>query len=232
MGHPDDDFGRPFRRREFDRLVEHGDQHVDPLDREALLSQVGAVQELLQSLHLGEAVERSHAILVGVALEVGAALHLVPQPRDFCGVLEVLELVAEVAAVDGLQPVEGEGERSFAAFGEEDRGGDLLQLLHGGAEVGGVELGVAGRRTPEGVDAGGLVAVFAERLQQVGGAGDEGEEAGVGGGLSGRLRRGSGGPDGFRGNRRYWRLLRRGVFGRGRGTPRPPSGDLDPRQSV
>ena len=46
---------------------------------------------------------------------------------------------------------------------------------------------MTGRLAPEWVDARGLVAVFAEGLEEVRGARDEGEEAGVGfGGLVGR----------------------------------------------
>ena len=69
-----------------------------PLDREALLPQIGPVQELLEPLHLREAVERAQAVLVAESRKVRGAFHLVPEPRDLDRVLEVFELVAERAA--------------------------------------------------------------------------------------------------------------------------------------
>src|SRR2546430_5469128 len=39
---------RALRSRQLDREIEHRHQHVEPLDREALLAEVGAMQEALE----------------------------------------------------------------------------------------------------------------------------------------------------------------------------------------
>jgi hypothetical protein len=48
-----------LRRRRDDHLVEHRHQHVEALDREARLAGEGAVQEPLEGLDLGDAVEQA-----------------------------------------------------------------------------------------------------------------------------------------------------------------------------
>ena len=49
---------RADARRELDQLVEHRDRHVQPLDRELMLAEVGLVHEPLQRIHLDEALEQ------------------------------------------------------------------------------------------------------------------------------------------------------------------------------
>ena len=101
VGHPDDHFRGAVGGRQLDRFVQHRHQHVGAFDGEALLAPVDPVQELLQALYLGQAVESAPSAFVVVVGEVRARLHLTPQPFDLARVLQVLELVAEGAAVRG-----------------------------------------------------------------------------------------------------------------------------------
>ena len=65
VGHAD---ARPRARRaaadELDHLVEHRDRHVEALDRELLLAQVGLVHEALERVDLGQAAQQ-RLLLVG-----------------------------------------------------------------------------------------------------------------------------------------------------------------------
>ena len=54
VGHAHDDLARPVRRRELDQLVEHRHGHVEALDGELLLPEVGLVQEALEGVDLDE----------------------------------------------------------------------------------------------------------------------------------------------------------------------------------
>ena len=53
--HPDHDLVRAALGRELDRLVEHRDEHVEPLERELLLPEERAPQVLLEPLDLRRA---------------------------------------------------------------------------------------------------------------------------------------------------------------------------------
>ncbi len=55
VGHPDDDLAGAARARELDELVDHRHGHIQALDRELLLAQVGLVHEALERVDLGEA---------------------------------------------------------------------------------------------------------------------------------------------------------------------------------
>ena len=54
VGHPDHDLARAARRRQLDQLVEHRHGHVEALDRELLLAEVGLVHEALERVDLGQ----------------------------------------------------------------------------------------------------------------------------------------------------------------------------------
>ena len=64
VGHPDHDLARAVGGRELDHLVEHRDGHVQALDRELLLAQVGLVHEALDRVDLGQAAQQRALLLV------------------------------------------------------------------------------------------------------------------------------------------------------------------------
>ena len=61
VGHADHDLARAVGGRELDHLVEHRDRHVEALDRELLLAQVGLVHEALERVDLREAPQQRAA---------------------------------------------------------------------------------------------------------------------------------------------------------------------------
>ena len=65
VGHADHDLVRSVLRGQLERLVEHRDHHVEPLDRELLLAEERPAQVALEAFHLGEPREQP-ALLVGV----------------------------------------------------------------------------------------------------------------------------------------------------------------------
>src|SRR6266540_6576965 len=64
VGHPEHDLVRARLRRELDRLVQHGDEYVETLDRELLLAEERAMQVALKALDLGQAGKQPF-LLVG-----------------------------------------------------------------------------------------------------------------------------------------------------------------------
>ena len=58
VGHADDDLARALGGGELDHLVEHRDGHVQALDRELLLAQVGLVHEALERVHLRQPAQQ------------------------------------------------------------------------------------------------------------------------------------------------------------------------------
>ena len=74
--HADDDLARAVRRGQLDDLVEHRDRHVEALDRELLLAQVGLVHEALERVDLDQALQER------VLLVVGQRLAELPSPRS------------------------------------------------------------------------------------------------------------------------------------------------------
>ena len=63
MRHPDHNLVRARVGAELDRLVEHRHHHVEPLDRELLLTEECPAQIALHALHLAEASEQAHLLI-------------------------------------------------------------------------------------------------------------------------------------------------------------------------
>ena len=64
VGHADDDLVRAFGAGQLDQLVEHRDRHVEALDRELLLAEIGLVHEALEGVDSDQALEQ-RALLFG-----------------------------------------------------------------------------------------------------------------------------------------------------------------------
>ena len=227
MRHPHHDFPASPRRRHLEHQVDHGHEHIVALEREPHLPRIDPVQELFEAFHPGQPDQQFHLLFTGERLRVGARFHLVPEPAHPLRRLQVLELVSDGPAPGALQPLQVVGDPFVAVVAEDGGGRERLQLLHAGAEEGGIELRVTRGIAAQRVDAGQLVPVVAEGLHERGGPGDEMEEllhrAQGGAGLSGGLGRrgGAGGRGRLRGGARGLiprgsRLGRRGGDGRPR----------------
>ena len=203
VGHADDDLFGPAAVGEGDRLVEHRDDDVDALDREHLLPQIRFLEEALELEDVDQPVQQAVFLVVGERLAVGAGLDHFPQPDPLLVRGEVLDLVADRAAVGGPHPRQRLEQRFARDADAEDRGRDLRHQLRRQVDVLRLQRRVALRLGAERVEVGGEVAVGAvgleqrgrrlHRLQQlfVGGAGGRG--FGARGAAAERRRRGGGG---------------------------------------
>ena len=151
-----------------ERLVEHRDQGVEALDREALRADERAVQVDLERLGVGE--PRQHALLLlgRQRAAVLARLDAVAQPHALLVVGDVLDLVGDRAAVRLAQVGERLGERRARHLDAQDVRGDLLHDLRREPDRRRLERGVADRLGAERVEARGEVPVRAVRLDQRG----------------------------------------------------------------
>ena len=98
--HAEHDLVSAFLRGEPDRLVEHRDHHVEPLDRELLLAEERPAQVALEALDLGQALEQPALVVRVERVVVAARLDHRPQPDALLVVGDVLDLVGARAAVD------------------------------------------------------------------------------------------------------------------------------------
>ncbi len=208
MGHPEDDLFGAAAAGEGDDLVEHRHDHVEPLDREHLLAQIRFLEEALEVEDVDQPLQQALFLLLAERLAVGAGLDHLPQPDPLLVRGEVLELVADRAAVGGAQAGQRLQQRFAGDADAEDRGGDPRHQLRGQVDVLRRERRVALRLGAERVEVGGEVAVGAEglqhrgrgldRLQQlfVDRAGDGGGRGGAGAAGAERRRRGRGGVGG------------------------------------
>ena len=211
VGHADDDLARALDGGELDHLVEHRDGHVQALDRELLLAQVGLVHEALERVHLGQAAQQRDLLLRAERLAVGAGLDLLAQPDALAVRGDVLDLVGDRAAVGLAQVRDDVGQRLAGDAHAQDRGRDLGHDLGRQLQRLGIERGVALGLGAERVQPRGQVAVRAVGLDQRhrGLDGLQQLEVRLGGdgrrglGLLGRQRRGG------RGRRRRGRRRRR-----------------------
>ena len=202
--HADDDLARAVGGGELDHLVEHRDRHVQALDRELLLAQVGLVHEALERVDLGEPAQQRLLLLVGQRRAERARLDLLAQPGALAVRGDVLDLVGDRAAVGLAQVRQRVGERRARHVRAQDPRGDPLHDLRREAERLGVERRVALGLGAERVELRREVAVHAVRLQQrdrglhglqhrvVGDAADVGlAPGGLAGGRSAGSRRGA-----------------------------------------
>ena len=166
VGHADDHFAGALGGRELDHLVEHRDRHVQTLDRELLLAQVGLVHEALERVDLGQAAQQRDLLLGPERLAVGAGLDLLAQPDALAVRGDVLDLVGDRAAVGLAQVRDDVGQRLAGHADAQDRGRDLGHDLGRQLQRLGVERGVALGLGAERVQPRGQVAVRAVRLDQ------------------------------------------------------------------
>ena len=81
VGHADHDLLAAVGGGKLDQLVEHRHGHVEALDRELVLAQVGLVHEALERIHLDQALEQGLALIVGERPAEGARLDVLAQPH-------------------------------------------------------------------------------------------------------------------------------------------------------
>ncbi len=169
MGHPDHDLLTAVGGRELDQLVEHRHRHVEPLDRELVLAEVGLVHEALQRVDLDQALEQREPLVGGERLAERPGLDLLAQPHALAVGGDVLDLVGDRPAVGLAQVRQGVGEGRSGHPHAQDLGGDQGHQFGGQPQRLGVERRVALGLGAERVQARSEVAVSAERLQQGGG---------------------------------------------------------------
>ena len=166
--HPDDDLARALRGGQLDHLVEHRDRHVQALDRELLLAQVGLVHEALERVDLRQPAQQRALLLVGQRRAEGAGLDLLAQPGALAVRGDVLDLVGDRAAVGLAQVRQRVRERRARHVGAQDLRRDPRHQLRREADRLGLERRVALGLGAERVELGGQVAVHAVRLEQRG----------------------------------------------------------------
>ena len=170
MGHAEHDLAHAVGGGIADDRVEHRHQGIGALDREALLAEVGLMQEALEPLDLGQPLEQLLLRLGGEIRGVMAALDGLAQPGALLGDLDLIEVVADAAAVDAPQIVD----RLLGVGGIGiDRPGHRLgrqggELGVGDAVEGRVQLRRAVRRRAERIELDIEVTVVTDRLGQPG----------------------------------------------------------------
>ncbi len=111
VGHADDDLLAAVGGGQLDQLVEHRDRHVQALDRELVLAEVGLVHEALERVDLDEAAQqRLRSSLVSCVSE-RAGLDPLAQPHALAVRGDVLDLIGDRAAVGLAQVRQRVGER-------------------------------------------------------------------------------------------------------------------------
>ena len=122
--HPDDDLAAAVGAGEPHDLVDDRDRHVEALDRELLLAEVGLVHEALERVDLDQPLEQRLALVARERVAEGAGLDLLAQPHALAVAGDVLDLVGDRAAV-GLSQVRqrvGEGRAGDAGAQDARRG--------------------------------------------------------------------------------------------------------------
>ena len=104
VGDADEHLVRAAGGSQLDGLVEHRHQHVEPLDRELLLTDEGAPQVRLERLDPGESLEERASLLGGQLTAKAAGLDRLAQPDALGVVRDVLDLVRDRPRVDLAQP--------------------------------------------------------------------------------------------------------------------------------
>ena len=146
MGHPQDDLVSARLPGQGDREVEHRHQHVEALDRESLLAEVGALEECLERLHVGQPCEQRPLLFGGEGPPVIAGFDLVAQPGAFPVAGDVLDLVGDGSRVGRAERGQHVGERLAWQLDAERGGRDGGHQLGCQAVCRGIERGIPGRR--------------------------------------------------------------------------------------
>ena len=150
--HADQDVPDPGLGRLADHLVQHRDEHVEPLDREAGLAGEGALQEALERLDLRQPIEQGSRVdRIGRRAETPGFGRL-PQPLALRRHEHVRVVVAGRRTVDPTQRLDGVVRRRA---GIDQRAGyearrQRTQILIGDAVCFREQRRVAGRRPPRG----------------------------------------------------------------------------------
>ena len=175
MRHPDDDLADLGVRRFFDRLVEHRDEEVVPLDGEARLAWIGAVEEALERLDLREALEEGDVAPWVGREAVALGLDGVVEPAAGGRIGYLGELVAGSREVDLPEALERlEGARRLGGAGAADGpGGHRLEVGEGEPVRRRVERWVGRVIAGERIEPGRAVAERADRLGKLGDPGGE-----------------------------------------------------------
>ena len=129
VGHPHDDLLPADAGRQLDQLVEHRHGHVQALDRELVLAEIGLVHEALERIHLDQALEQRLALLGGQRLAEGARLDLLAQPHALAVRGDVLDLIGDRPAVGLAQVRQRLGERLARHIHAQDASRDLRHHL-------------------------------------------------------------------------------------------------------
>ena len=90
----------PASARAVDRFVEHRDERVDALDREALHAHVCPPEESLEPIDFGQPLEQRFLLVVRQRFRRFARLDGLAEPLALRLLAEVLELVRERAAIE------------------------------------------------------------------------------------------------------------------------------------
>ena len=147
VSHPDHDLVRAADGGELDRLVEHRHQHIEPFERELLLSEEGPTQVALEALDLRQPAQQPDLFLRRPLSTEAAGLDRLAQPDPLGVIRDVLDLVRAGAHVDLAQPRERLEQRlARDREPEEPRGDPRLELRRQRRmEAALVECGVAHR---------------------------------------------------------------------------------------
>ena len=168
MGDTDQHLVRAATRCQLDGIVEHRYEHVEPFDRELLLTDERAPEVRLEGLDLREALQEPASLLAGQRSAKATGLDRLAQPDALGVVGDVLDLVRDRARVD-LAEVRERLEQGLAGHREPQQLGrnPSLQLgRQGRHEAGLVECRVTHRLRPERVEPRIQVPVGAVRLHQ------------------------------------------------------------------
>ncbi len=198
--HADHDLAGAAGGGQLDQLIQHRDGHVESLDRELLLAQVGLVHEALERVDLRQALEQRLLLLVGERLAELPGLDLLPQPQALLVRRDVLDLVGDRAAVGLAQMRQRVGERLAGDVDAQDPGRDPGHQLGRELERLRVERRVALGLAAERIELGGQMPVRTVSLDERGRGLDGLEHLLVGNRRSrgrGRGPRGAGGPRRF-----------------------------------
>ena len=140
MRHSDEELARPAERRASDDAADHGHQHIEALDREPLLPQVGALQKVLESLHFGQNAQQVHLTVPIHRIRVHSHLDVIDEPIPLDRVLHVVQLVADPAGVDAAEAFDRIACRAAQGLETDGGRGDSLEILPRDS----VELGIDG----------------------------------------------------------------------------------------
>ena len=103
MRHREIDFARAVSRRRLDRHVEHRHQDVTALDRESLVTLIGATQKTLEAIYLREPLQNPPVFFFAEWLMKAPALDLLAQPFTLFDFAEVRDLESDLRRVELAQ---------------------------------------------------------------------------------------------------------------------------------